>query len=272
MLLLLLLLSLLAQQAYPPLRQLNPFLPALMVSLAFALLARGLHAVSISGAAAGALVSFLLYAFAGPGAFVALVAVFVLTWFSTRLGYARKLDLGKAESRGGRAAAQVLANLGVPALCAAATPLLRFLTGPQRGPAADAILDPDLLLLPLAAALCEAAADTVSSECGVAWSDNVRLITTWRRVPSGTDGGVSLPGTLAGVAAALMVAGGCAAVRLIPLSAILVAAGAAVLGMFFDSVLGATLERRRLLGNNAVNFASTALAAAVAIALAWTVL
>jgi uncharacterized membrane protein len=34
--------------------------------------------------------------------------------------------------------------------------------------------------------------------------------------------------------------------------------------MIFDSFLGATLERSRLLGNNAVNFASTIVAACLA--------
>jgi uncharacterized membrane protein len=34
--------------------------------------------------------------------------------------------------------------------------------------------------------------------------------------------------------------------------------------MIFDSLLGATLERRRVLGNNAVNFASTIVAAVLA--------
>jgi len=38
--------------------------------------------------------------------------------------------------------------------------------------------------------------------------------------------------------------------------------------MIFDSLLGATLERWRWLGNNAVNFASTVVAAGVAFLLA----
>jgi uncharacterized membrane protein len=43
-----------------------------------------------------------------------------------------------------------------------------------------------------------------------------------------------------------------------------VCAGAGVAGMIFDSLLGATLERRHWLGNNAVNFASTLVAAGMA--------
>ena len=40
-----------------------------------------------------------------------------------------------------------------------------------------------------------------------------------------------------------------------------------VFGLFFDSLLGATLERRRWLNNDAVNFLSTASAAAFALVL-----
>ncbi len=259
----LLLLVLLVQLAYPQLRQVSRLWPALLVSVAFALLARSLRAVSVSGAQAGALVSFLLYAFAGPGAFAALAAVFVLTWVSTRLGYARKLRFGKAESATGRSAAQVLANLSVAAICAAAMGIL------AGGHVYSHEVADRLLVAAMAAALAEAAADTVSSECGVAWSDDVRLITTGSVVPPGTDGGVSLAGTLAGVVAALAVTGICAAVRLVAIAAIPSVTAAAVLGMGFDSLLGATLERRRLLGNNGVNFASTAFAALAAVVMSW---
>jgi uncharacterized membrane protein len=39
--------------------------------------------------------------------------------------------------------------------------------------------------------------------------------------------------------------------------------------MLFDSVLGATLERRGLLGNDGVNFVSTVFAADVALLFSW---
>jgi uncharacterized membrane protein len=121
---------------------------AVLVTLAFAALARVLRGVSVSGALAGAAVCFLLYASAGPGAFVALVAVFAITWAATKLGYRRKQDLGTAERREGRAASQVLANLSVAAVCA-------ILFALAHGKA--------IFLLAMVAALCEATADTVSS-------------------------------------------------------------------------------------------------------------
>jgi uncharacterized protein (TIGR00297 family) len=120
------------------------------------------------------------------------------------------------------------------------------------------------LLIAMAAALAEAAADTVSSEMGQALGGVPRLITTWRKVEAGTDGAVTLAGTMDGATAAIAVA------LVFPLSRIFswrscaVCALAGITGMIFDSLLGATLERRRLLGNDAVNFVSTIVAAGLA--------
>ena len=62
--------------------------------------------------------------------------------------------------------------------------------------------DRTIFLLAMAACFPEAAADTVSSEVGQAFGEKARLITNWHSVPAGTDGGVSLIGTTAGIAAA----------------------------------------------------------------------
>ncbi|MGA9356271.1 MAG: DUF92 domain-containing protein, partial [Terriglobales bacterium] len=91
---------------------------AAAVTVSFALLARGVRGVSRSGAWAGGVACFALFAGAGPGAFAALGTLFAMTWLSTRLGYRCKLELGVAERREGRDGIQVLANLAVAAVCA----------------------------------------------------------------------------------------------------------------------------------------------------------
>jgi uncharacterized protein (TIGR00297 family) len=224
---------------------------AMVVTLAFAGLARFVRGVSFSGAIAGAVICLVLFASAGPGAFVALVSVFVLTWISTRLGYGQKLKLGTAQNREGRGAAQVLANLSISAVCAAVF----------------AVTKNAAFLLATAAALSEAAADTVSSELGQAGSAKARLITSWKLVPAGTDGGVSVAGTLGGIAAALFVTLVCASVGMFPLKQTAASVMAALFGMIVDSYLGATLERRKLLNNNGVNFLGTLAAAGGALLL-----
>jgi len=221
------------------------------VTLAFTVVARWLRGVSFSGAVAGAGICFVMYAAAGPGAVGTLALVFALTWASTRFGYSRKKRLGTAENQQGRTASQVLANLSV----AAAYAVVSALTGKF------------VFLLGTAAALSEAAADTVSSELGQARSEVARLITTWEKVAAGTSGGVSGTGTAAGIAAAVAVSLVAVWVGLLSKRWLGIPVLAAALGMIADSFLGATLEKRGLLNNNWVNFLSTLLAAAVAMVL-----
>jgi uncharacterized protein (TIGR00297 family) len=236
-------------EALAELGQLRSLSTAVIVTVVFAALARWVRGVSFGGAIAGAAVCFLLYLGAGFGAFAALVSVFALTWISTRFGYRRKEKLGTAEKLDGRTALQVLANLVVAASCSG----LSALTGRRA-----------VFLLALSAALSEAAGDTVSSELGQARSAKARLITTWEEVSAGTDGGVSWAGSVAGIVAAAVVTLVCVVTGLVPFRWLGVSIVAAVVGMIADSFLGALLERRKLLNNDAVNFLGTFVAAATA--------
>ena len=219
----------------------HPFWVVALVTLLFACLARLMRGVSLSGAIAGGVVCIALYAGAGPGAFVMLILLFLLTWGATRLGYQRKQKLGTAEKKEGRTASQVLANVGVSAACAAA---YRWHGN-------------TVFLLAMCAALAEAAADTVSSEIGQTSSREARLITNWRKVPAGTDGGISLAGTLAGAGAALLVTVAGVFTGFIDRPELLASFLAAFTGVICDSFLGATVEWRGLLNNNTVNFLGT---------------
>ncbi|HEX8816891.1 MAG TPA: DUF92 domain-containing protein [Terriglobales bacterium] len=226
---------------------------AAALTLFFAVLGCISRGVTLSGAAAGALISFALYAGAGPGAFAVLVTVFAVTWLATRVGYRRKIALGTAERRSGRSALQVLANLAVAGACAAAYGW--FAPKPA-------------FILAMSAALCEAVADTVSSELGQVSSDTARLITNWSEVAAGTDGGITWFGTVAGACSAALIAAACLAFGLIPPRGVLTAAVAGTIGMLADSYMGAWFERSGKLNNDAVNFLGTVVAAALAFLLA----
>jgi uncharacterized protein (TIGR00297 family) len=220
---------------------------ALAITAVFALLAWLAGGVNVSGTLAGSAVAFIM-AVRDLRMFFALLVVFAVTLVATRIGYARKQQLRAAEPPGGRTAAQAMANLGVAALVVAI------------GGAGWPVL--------ALAALAEAAADTGSSEIGMAFPGKTVLITNLRSVPAGTDGGVSLFGTLAALLGAAAVLFTAAVSGLIsPRTALLIIV-AGFLGTLVDSLLGAVFERRGRLNNDLVNLLSTA----ATVGIAWLLL
>jgi uncharacterized protein (TIGR00297 family) len=200
---------------------------------------------------------------------IPVLTVLVLTGLATRFGRPFKERLGTAEKRQGRGAAQVAANVGLAALVMDPTiqsmlAQFKLASGGASGREGSSL---PLLAVGLAA-LAEAAADTVSSELGQVMGGVPRMLTTFRRVEPGTDGGITLVGTAAGAVAAAIVAltGSLALHGGLWMFTVSWAAG--VFGLLFDSLLGATLERAGWLNNDAVNFLSTASAAALALGLA----
>jgi uncharacterized protein (TIGR00297 family) len=194
-------------------------------------------------------------------ALVPILIVLILTSLATRVGHKHKASLGTAESRTGREASQVAANLGIAALVS--NPLVQQSLIDHGWVFTIGNIPSNALALALGlAALAEAAADTVSSELGQVLSGHPRMINTFRKAEPGTDGAISLGGTAMGIiaAAAVAAAGSWALGGGTPIFMISWAGG--VFGLFFDSILGATLERRGWLNNDAVNFLSTASAAA----------
>jgi uncharacterized protein (TIGR00297 family) len=91
------------------------------------------------------------------------------------------------------------------------------------------------------------------------------MITTGRRVAAGTDGGVSVAGTVAGVLAASAVVGAGGIHGALEAPQALLVFAAACAGLAFDSMLGATAERRGWMENDLVNFSSTLFAALVVV-------
>ena len=242
---------------------------SLGLSLLLGLAAWKSHAGTPAASATGALLtaSLMLSAAVLPfrpshSAIVPILAFMVITSLATRYGRERKMRLGTAESRRGRGAAQVAANLGLAAL--AALPVTHIYIADHAALRADPAVPFFALAL---AALAEAAADTISSEIGQVLGGRPFMLTTLRRVDAGTDGAISVPGTFAGIlAAAAIAAAGVWAFEGSLLMFLLAWAGG-VFGLFFDSLLGATLERAGWLNNDAVNFLSTAGAAACSLAL-----
>jgi len=226
--------------------------PVLGLTLALAFFAWGMRSVTGAGALAGVVLTTVLCLGAGAAALLPVFTVFLFTIASTRVGRRRKERYGTAERGYGRSAPQIFANLGAAAICA--SPLV-LVDHPYY-----------LLLAGASAALAEAAGDTVSSELGQVLGGTPRLITTLQRVAPGTDGGVTTAGTVTSFAAAALVCLACQWAGLLLPNFYWPVVCCAFFGTVVDSLLGATLERPGRLGNNAVNFTSSAFASALAIA------
>lgn len=150
-----------------------------------------LRGVNLSGLIAGWLLGTIIIVGGGIALYLPLLAFFIIGTLVTKLGYRRKAQAGLAQEGGGRrGASHAIANAGVAALCAIAV---------WRG----------LSILPLLmgiSALATAACDTTGSEIGQLFGRRAFLATTFRRVEPGTEGALSIEGTLAGIIAAAIVA------------------------------------------------------------------
>jgi uncharacterized protein (TIGR00297 family) len=198
-----------------------------------------------------------------PGLAV-MVAFFVIGTAATKLGYRIKAARGIAQEKGGaRGWRNAWANGGVPALLA----LLAGAAGAGGRP--DTEVMPVLLTVAYAAAVATAAADTCSSEVGKAYGRRTFLITTLRPAAPGTEGAVSLEGTLAGLLGGAVVGAAGAAVGLYAWPMAVVVATAGLLGSLVESALGTVAEKKGWMGNDLLNAFNTAAGAGIAVGLIW---
>jgi uncharacterized protein (TIGR00297 family) len=182
----------------------------------------------MSGAAAGALVGTICVA-AGWSWGILLLSLFVSASGLSKLGESRKaMRVESVVAKGGeRDAGQVLANGGV------------FV-----GAALGHLAAPSPLWFAIGVgAIAASTADTWATEVGTLVTRDPVSILSGKRVPAGTSGGVTLAGSLAGVAGAMFI-GAQAALTSWPVSFAAAAVGG-MTGMLTDSVLGATLQARR---------------------------
>lgn len=205
--------------------------------------------LTIAGALTGGLLGFFIFLGAGYVGISMIGVFFILGTAATSWRISWKISQKVAEQdKGKRTAGQVFANAGVAGISGLLT--LAYPEGVH------------ILRLMMAAALASATADTLSSELGNVYGRNYYNIITFQKEKRGPDGVVSWEGTLFGVA-------GSALIALIYIlgfgwsTAFLWIVLAGTIGMMADSIIGATLERRHLLNNNAVNFLNTLIAACV---------
>lgn len=188
----------------------------------------------------------------------------------TRIGMAQKEAEGIAEKRSGaRGPENVWGSALTGALCAFGVGVINsgfIQINPQ-----SLVPNPlSLLLLGYVASFSTKLSDTSASEVGKVYGKSTFLITTLQPVPRGTEGAISLEGTLAGVVASIAIACVAWAVGLIDLLGILWCILAAFIATNLESVIGATLQTKYTwLTNEIVNILNTLIGAIAAILFAW---
>ncbi len=208
----------------------------------------------------------LIWGCLGWAGYVVVMFYFLLGSGVTRVGMAEKEAAGIAEKRGGaRGPENVWGSALTATLCAIGVLVC------SRGLANHASLETgiSLLLLGYVASFSTKLSDTCASEVGKAYGRRTFLITTLQPVPRGTEGAVSLEGTVAGIVASVAIALVGWGVSLIDWSGIIWCVIAAFVATNLESVIGATLQAKfDWLTNEVVNFINTLIGAIVAIALA----
>jgi uncharacterized protein (TIGR00297 family) len=218
---------------------------ALGVNAAFGVAALLARTVGLSGLVAGTLLGTALWLLAGWQGWALLVAFFVVGSGLTKFGSREKEARGIAEAEGGRRGARNALAKVTPGLLAAA--LGRWLGDPDGAWHAAFV-----------ATFATAAADTAGTEVGKAIGKTPILLTSFRRVPPGTIGAVSVEGTVAGlVAGALLALLGGVLNYYSPASPWIAAAlvvAAAFGGNVFESWVNAFMAGRKKLDHEVSNF------------------
>ncbi|MBO0347931.1 TIGR00297 family protein [Phormidium pseudopriestleyi FRX01] len=179
----------------------------------------------------------------------------------TRIGMAQKEAEGIAEKRSGaRGPENVWGSALTAAVCALGV------LGVQGLDLAGIV---PLLLLGYVASFSTKLSDTTASEVGKVYGKRTFLITTLQPVPKGTEGAVSLEGTIAGVVASIAVALVGYVVGLIDLTGVGLCVIAAFIATNLESVIGATIQEQvSWMTNEVVNIINTTIGAIAAVGLA----
>ena len=192
----------------------------------------------------------------GHWTWLLLMLIFVgASFLATKFAIVYKKALGVEESdEGTRGGSNVISNGIVPAIVAICYSL--------------DLLSPEQALVAFTTSIGAATADTMASEIGVLAPEPVLITNPSKKVEPGTDGGVSLEGTTASLLSAVSMSmlSFCAFVLMIEeknalhsvfhVDFLYISAFFGFFGSIIDSLLGATLENRGILGNNGVNFCS----------------
>lgn len=234
---------------------LNPWWVGLLVNGGLILLLHRLPVLTVRGWVHGGVLGTMLWGTMGWPGWLTVVLYLALGSAVTRLGLKRKQALQLAEARGGRRGP---GNLWGSAATGLSLAVLMTMAPAGARP---------LLELGFVASFAAKLGDTCGSEIGKRWGGRTLLITTLQPVPTGTEGAISITGTLAGVVAIVLYAA--LALALLrpsigpgPLAQLVLLGATATVATMVESWIGATWQGRvAWLSNELVNAALTTVAA-----------
>ena len=171
----------------------------------------------------------------------------------TKIGYKFKKEEGIAEKRGGRRGPENV-------LGSAATGLFFAIMAKLN------LADLALFKVGFAASFVAKLADTFGSEIGKRFGRETYLITSFKKVESGTEGGVSIEGTLASILGAIVMAYVMLCLSIISTkSQFIIVSISGFLATILESIIGAKYQNKYKLSNEIVNAIQTSISAVLAI-------
>ncbi len=217
---------------------------AVFVGFTFGYFAFRAKTADLSGLFSAALVGTILLVFAAPMGtqwFLIMLSFFILGSIATKYKFEYKKRIGVEQGKGGaRGYRNVFAN-GIIAAAAA------VLFGVFQMP---------VFIVLYVGCVATAAADTLASEIGVTGGIPY-LITTFRKVPVGTNGGITFKGEFVALMGSVTISLIALLLNVITPEMMVLCSIAGFIGTNIDSLIGATLENRGFLGNAGTNLLAT---------------
>ena len=201
---------------------------------------------------AGILGTILWFCLSWQG-WTSVVIYLLLGSLVTKVGYKFKNDIGIAEKRGGKRGPE---NVWGSAATGMFFAILIKLN----------IADLSILKIGFASSFSAKLSDTFGSEIGKRYGKNTFLITSFKRVKKGTEGGISLEGTLASLSGAIIMSSIMFSLGIISTNMqFFIVSVCGFIATLFESFIGAQYQERFNFSNELVNSIQTSFSSLIGI-------
>lgn len=228
---------------YIPSASLEALAVAFAISFLLSLMALKARIADESGLMSATLIGTITILFANLKFFAILLLFYIVGSAITKYKYSLKDSLGIAEPSGGaRGFSNVFGNSLAPLFFA-----MNY-----------GVTKEEVFAFAFLASVATALGDTMASEIGKT-AKNVYLITNFKKVTPGTNGGISIIGEISALLGCFLVSILAFALGILPIQYFLPVIVSGFIAIHIDSLLGATLEIKGYLTNSGVNFLATLL-------------